>query len=610
MIYEVAEGRVTNRRILKTEEELPIWAWENGVDKALYTSVYCYSPTDREELESKKTNEWSQIQRWIQWIPIDIDKGDNSDEETIRKAAHVLFQLRELGIQNYNIKLYFSGRGYHLMIHEGCFNFEKVLKDKGLINDEPFLDFPYIVKETMRSLPEIGNNIDLAIYQRNGILRTTYSLNEKSGLYKIPVTINEILSLKWKDIHDLAKTRRDDFNWEPEYSGDGELQDYIKTSVPPVRAYTAVREPQFIQSCIYKMLEDGPTEGTRNNAVLRIASYLKRCGLPSNFAKAALIDWNNNSLDEVTLLEKIESAYNRNYNYGCSDSLRVKYCNPRCDYYADKSLIDTPDSWDSLVKSIYETDFRTDLKLGVDLARICGIEMYGSDFIALRGEVVSIIGMTKAGKSTFMKHVALGLSLADMSIILEDERRKTLYYTGEEDPKYFLLNCCRILENCSKQYMLNHKNELLDKWIQSINHIMPYPTSGKLKRLEEDIEREQPEQIMIDTLDHFVDKGKGPAGIEEAMLYFQELAVKYNIIVYQVSQVNRQDSRDSEINLFSGKGSGSIENQSRKVIGLSMDDTKLGKAKFLANSTGESGQEFNYQILASSRMHIPSLPRE
>lgn len=603
MNYEVAEDSLSHRHILKAEEEIPEWAWQNGLDKALYTSVYCYSPDEMALMQTLKVSEWTQVQRYIQWVPIDIDKGDNSDEETIRRAAECVYQLRELGLHPYNMKLYFSGRGYHIMIHEGCFNFRSVLKQHGIINGEPFLDLPFVVKDTMKKLPVIGESLDPAIYQRNGFLRTTHSLNSKSGLYKIPVTTEEIMLLKWQEIHELAKQRREDFPWEDEYSGDGELEEYVTTYIPAVRSYTAIREPIYEQHCIYKMLETGPQQGSRNNVLLRIASHLKRSGIPSEQAKQMLLAWNDASLDETLVLEKIEAAYNRNYNYGCTDSLRLKYCNPRCKHYSEKDVVETPSTFEELIEATKKTDFIKEMQLGVDIAKLCGINMYDSDYIALRGEVVSIIGMTKSGKSTFMKHMGLCLDLGEMSRIHESEKRSTLYYTGEEDERYFVLNCCKILENCSKYDAIRRKDELIDKWKPSIDHIMPLPTRGKLARIEDDLATFAPAQIMLDTLDHFVNKDKQSVGIEEAMLYLQELAVKYNIIVWLVSQVSRLDAREGIVRLFSGKGSGSIENQSRKVIGISTTDTaKVSHVEFLANSTGDFGQEFDLQILSSTRL--------
>ena len=46
------------------------------------------------------------------------------------------------------------------------------------------------------------------------------------------------------------------------------------------------------------------------------------------------------------------------------------------------------------------------------------------------------------------------------------------------------------------------------------------------------------------------------------------MAVNLDIIIIQVSQVSREYSRNDVLDLYAGKGSGAIENASRKVIGL------------------------------------------
>ena len=46
------------------------------------------------------------------------------------------------------------------------------------------------------------------------------------------------------------------------------------------------------------------------------------------------------------------------------------------------------------------------------------------------------------------------------------------------------------------------------------------------------------------------------------------LAVNLDVIIIQISQVSREYSRNEVLDLYAGKGSGAIENASRKVIGL------------------------------------------
>ena len=68
------------------------------------------------------------------------------------------------------------------------------------------------------------------------------------------------------------------------------------------------------------MWAEGPSEGSRNNIILRIASHFRRNGIPSDATKASLLHWNNNQLEESIILEKVENVYNSGYQYGCQDT--------------------------------------------------------------------------------------------------------------------------------------------------------------------------------------------------------------------------------------------------------------------------------------------------
>ena len=61
-----------------------------------------------------------------------------------------------------------------------------------------------------------------------------------------------------------------------------------------------------------------------------------------------------------------------------------------------------------------------------------------------------------------------------------------------------------------------------------------------------------------------------------------------DIIIIQVSQVSREYSKNEVLDLYSGKGSGAIENASRKVIGINgqANDTKK-RIEMFKNTDGE-----------------------
>ena len=61
-----------------------------------------------------------------------------------------------------------------------------------------------------------------------------------------------------------------------------------------------------------------------------------------------------------------------------------------------------------------------------------------------------------------------------------------------------------------------------------------------------------------------------------------------DIIIIQVSQVSREYSRTQILDIYAGKGSGAIENASRKVIGINGKQDSADKTvELFKNSDGD-----------------------
>ena len=75
------------------------------------------------------------------------------------------------------------------------------------------------------------------------------------------------------------------------------------------------------------------------------------------------------------------------------------------------------------------------------------------------------------------------------------------------------------------------------------------------------------------------------------------MAVNEDIIFIQISLVSREYSRSQTMDLYAAKGSGAIENASRKVLGITgkSDDPELqkGHSKFIENETERRRNKFN-----------------
>ena len=76
-----------------------------------------------------------------------------------------------------------------------------------------------------------------------------------------------------------------------------------------------------------------------------------------------------------------------------------------------------------------------------------------------------------------------------------------------------------------------------------------------------------------------------------------------DVIVIQISQVARDYSRNEVLDLYAGKGSGAIENASRKVIGLNGQANESTKTLHMfKNTDGDSNWECEIEWHPSFRL--------
>ena len=332
---EIAKGSPKYRGTLIPLSDLRKHIDTNGTP--LYRSLYTYDKDAIEYVKEHRSLRNFYGERAIDKILIDIDKQDNSDEYTLDKARSILSDLEELDVPRSAIQPYFSGSGYHLILHNDLFNFA------------PSIDLPYAVKSTIRDLFPIA---DLAVLIRTAIYRVAHTKNQKTGLYKVPLTVKELMHLNPREIKVLAETPRFSGGYIGTLMADGELEEYVKTStqrMDKTRNLTKVREPNKIIPCIQEMLTQGPQEGSRNNIAMRIGSAYKRAGIPSQYAKVSLLHWNDNQVEPNKIIELTERVYNNPYQYSCNDEYMVKHCKTRCIHFKNKDYTIEVTSIDDLL---------------------------------------------------------------------------------------------------------------------------------------------------------------------------------------------------------------------------------------------------------------------
>tara|TARA_R100001443_G_scaffold107392_1_gene117238 strand:+ start:1887 stop:3662 length:1776 start_codon:yes stop_codon:yes gene_type:complete len=568
---EIAKKEPRNRGFMIPKTEL---ASHIDTEVPLYRSLYLYDEAGKNQIDEAGSVGDFYGTRWIDKILVDIDKGDNSNEETLRQAQACLFALGEYGvIPHKSIQPYFSGSGYHLIIPNNVFNFE------------PSPELPYIVRKTMTS---ILPGIDDMVYIRTAIYRLPHTKNLKTNLYKIPLTVKELETLKASEILELAKTPRLEYAYDS-LIGEGELEEHIVKETAKVQELRPVTENTKVVPCVQRMLAIGPQKGTRNNILMRIASHFRRHGIPSEFAKVSLHHWNNGSLDDGVLINKIEQTYNKGYQYSCQDKFMKEYCQTRCMFFKRKDYLIDVLSVDSLQDEFHArmtTDFQGRT---VNLSKMLGLPS-DVDATIYPGELVTIFGPTGSNKTTLAQNLAFGVDFVNDKIVKEWQI-PTLFISLELSAWYMHRRHMQIVSGLGKENVNEKYDEVFKKHKDELSHVSIQTISPTIEQIKDKIRELNPAMVIVDYID-LVETPPHVKGEYEQIKHISHslsnMAVNFDVIIIQISQVSRDYSRNEVLDLYAGKGSGAIENASRKVLGLNgQPESSVKNISMYKNTDGE-----------------------
>tara|TARA_B110000495_G_scaffold202753_1_gene223816 strand:- start:3903 stop:5687 length:1785 start_codon:yes stop_codon:yes gene_type:complete len=593
MYAEIAIGSPSARGTLVSEHDYMATLYELKAGVQMYRSVFLYDEDAVKFINKSGSIKNFVGKRYIDEVPIDIDKGQQTDEYTLQQAQFVLYELNELGLKEENYQIYFSGTGYHINISGECFNIE------------PSSDLPFILKQTMKEL--IDYKIDLSVYTKSAIIRSPYSFNNKSSLYKVPLTATELNTMSVQDIHLKANfDMNNNQKFLREIIGDGSLERYVKTEVPEVRSMQSVQEPRNVVPCVQTMYRKGPSQGNRNNTVLRMASHFRRHGIPSDATKASLLHWNNNQLDPQVIIDKVEATYNHGYQYGCKDSIMSEYCDPKCVYYKHKDyLVDvhTREQLQAQLEERLSTDYTGK---SIDLAKMFGLAE--KDCIIYPGELVTIFGPTGSNKTTLAQNIVLGYDFKE-DIINTDWQLPTLFLSLELSGHYMHRRNLQIVSGLSKDAVNDDVHQIGEDYADQLSHLTIQTIATQPEAIAKKIKEMQPTVVVIDYIDLLECPPHLRGEYEQVRYishYLSNLAVNMDIIIIQISQVSRDYSRNEILDIYAGKGSGAIENASRKVIGINgRQDNTAKEVSLFKNSDGDL---FNVKLNWTPSFRLPKEP--
>lgn len=293
---------------------------------------------------------------WAPYFPIDLDHPD------LAPALEAARYLTDLFIERWRIdptavQIYFSGsKGFHLLMDTRLFG--KIVPSKNL----PLI-FDSLRRHLAHELPEqLRETVDLAIKDRVRLLRLPNTQHEKSRLYKVLLSPDELGSLGLDEIRERADavrplmvTDETGFLSHVEVTENPHAAQLFERIRRQLRKFTRkpfryrfhrpadLRRIEFPCAGIQKIWETHVEPGYRNNCAIRLASELRLLGLSEDEAKEKIFEWNERNrigLPSDELHNVVRSAHQHRfpYRYSCRDEILRRFC-PLPDYESCRDFV-------------------------------------------------------------------------------------------------------------------------------------------------------------------------------------------------------------------------------------------------------------------------------
>lgn len=545
---EIAEGSVKNRGIIIPADKL----WERIMrarenNEELYNSVWEFDEKVVQHFKVNKTISSYKGKASIPYIIFDIDKKEDTDEFVLRRAREFVRKLeQDYDIRPQELRIFYSGRGYHIYM-PNYFKFE---------------ESEVIRQEVKQTIVEYFPEVDPSIYNPTSIIRSPYSINKKSGLYKIPLAVKEFFSLSAEEIMDLATSNniRDMEDLETEERDFSQL--IVKATVER-QAVNYRDEPTKVVTCMQHLYNKGGTVGTRHQEGMRLISTWRRMGVPKDGIFTMMKQWSP-TLEQYEMEKMVNNVFDKGYRYGCNDVVMSKYCDPKCIYYQHKNYtasVTEPDEIDNLLT---EHSRNLPFKKYIDLDRILELP---TPYRIYEGEMVIFWGDTKLGKSMLVQNIAV------------NAKNLKFLYLPLENGKY--LDARRLVQieyGMTKEQTMDAVLTGRPLFRDRLSHIKMLDMSLNVQDLRKIITTSEVDVVVVDTADQILTPGitDYTARTENLAIEFRNICRDTKAIMLIVHHINKKSSEDDEgrrrpLTIHSGKGSSALEQKADKIIAIEGD---------------------------------------
>lgn len=581
--------------------------------------------TRRESPDVKRVVQGGQA-RWVARTPdekaafLSANPAWKPQPEASRgEAFEVIRVLETYGVDPARLLICFSGnKGFHIYVPtayfaaEACENFAYRVR--------------WIVQENLTkdlktsAVPYPTEAMDWQVFQPVVILRAVNSKHEKSGLYKIPLTLDELQQMTFAEIREMAKAPRPKFR-HPDWKGIAASQDLSRlwdaskegasrrgAGTADNRGFStegrihfeadkvlAMRDVPRRPLCVLKMLREDVGSGNRNQAILIMASTLRNEGHTPAEVFALLREWlklqKGTKHDEAYIHDQVEYVFRETFQWNCNHPLAMANCFSACHRYRGAeevrgvTLHRLPDTLPELVA-----------RERIPISYYFPYAPFNSSIRMRPGMVVTLVAETGTGKTAFALDFCRYNSWNIERMIAEGcAVSGGLGFASLEMPRPELVERAAQWTMGSDQEQIGN---LIAEQIKAEDEKRPETSSFRLMR--EQIEQHysrvwvtDEDHVDIDRLKTIIMAGKEKHGIglwaidylgrihgkgksfyeklSSIALEMKTLARQTGVIILLLVQVGREAS-EKGLGLRSARGSGEIEESSDILVTAEVED--------------------------------------
>ena len=572
----------------------------------LYRSMFIYPRAEMERhlrLNNQRIRTYS-MKVFPSHLNIDLD-GDKHTSAGLKKKLEGLMNCLHIanGIPPESVQYYFSGRGIHAQIHRSVFSFT------------PSENLHKVVAQTVQSLLLGFRDYDESIYMRVAIFRWPNTWNNAAKCFKIPITYNEAMNFDLNAMTELAQKPRTDFDFSRfvESSGSLDLSSLAREAEDSLgreqnlSRLTNMEVKQDLNpialnrrkiTCVHHITERGPAEGSRHFDLGVISCAFSRQGVPAVATTAFLQQWmrqaddtlpdNTSKYNAQYISEQVAYWYKGGYRPSCTGSnpysaQMIKHCDPDCMFYKRKNLnqgmLTVDETFAKLERQLQmEAEGRF-----INLTQILAPGNTGPQLKVYPGTFAILMGPTSIGKTALMQWMTTQIKFGMAYLSLE------MAYA------LMLKRFCQQVLQCTEDGLQNLYMKYKEQIMQAINHINLTTESMTTVELEDLMATMGLNIADVDHIGRMRTESSDPRkATMEVTKTLRNMATNHEHIIFGLSHIARNDARLNVVDMYSGKESGSIENDVHVLMSIQAFDEYPGMVRVtvLKNTNGQNKMQY------------------